>query len=390
MKSDNNKSLISAALLIILFSCILRAPITGTGSLINILSSKFHMSAGEAGLLTTLPLLSFAVMSPVAGLLSARHGAGRIFMASAMMLIVGIIIRSFFGKAGIFAGTAIIGLAIAVGNVLLPAVVKSFFPNRIGGMTSLYTVIMQVVSALSTAVSVPVAVCFSWRGALGIWLFPAAAALIICIFNRNLVISTGEEKRPFQSKSLYSSRLTWWITAYMGVQSMMFYSMISWLSPMMQDNGYDAMESGYMLSVYVIMGMAGSGLLPFIMKCCRSWSVTGTVLGAMYLAGMLCMMKASSTGIMVAGMIICGFCSGTCVSFSMALFGFHTSNGSSASRLSGVAQAGGYLIAASGPVALGKIFELSGDWTAPMMILTAAAVFLIFAGRIVGREEIID
>lgn len=393
----DRKKIIPLIILIVLISFNLRAPITGVGSLINIIREEFSLSPGEAGLLTTLPLLAFAAVSPSAGLLARRFGAGRVFIIGSAVLMIGILIRSCFGRTGIFAGTVIIGAAIAIGNVLLPAVIKSIFPDRIGVMTSLYTVIMQVVSSFSTAVCVPVSMLLGWRWALGIWLIPAAAALIACIITKDLSLSdqnimdksTVQTEGFSREKTLLKNRMTWWITLYMGVQSMMFYSFIAWLSPMMQDKGYDAVMSGYLLSLYVIMGMAGSAALPYIMRCCRNQSVTGTVLGTLYLIGMVNMMLSSYMIMMLAGIIICGFCSGACVSFSMALFGFHTSNGSSASELSGTAQSGGYLIAAAGPVFLGRLFDITGSWNIPIAVLMSAAVFLVFAGRITGRDEII-
>lgn len=390
--NSGQKGTISVTVLIILISFNLRAPITGVGSVINIISDEFNMSPSEAGMLTTLPLLAFALISPFAGTLASGFGAGRVFIISSAVLMAGIIIRSFGGESGIFAGTIVIGMSIAIGNVLIPAVIKSRFPCRIGAMTSLYTVIMQIVSTFSTAVSVPLSVIFGWRAVLAIWFVPAAAAFAVCIMNKDLSIKDEEKKQDIEAKhcSIYRSGMTWWITAYMGIQSMMFYSFISWLSPMMQEKGYDAVISGYLLSVYVIMGMAGSAALPFIMRLCRHQSATGMALGVMYLVGMTCMLLSSYTAMLAVGIIICGFCSGTCISFSMTLFGFHTSDGYSASRLSGAAQSGGYLIAAAGPVLLGKIFDMTGSWTVPLIILAASAVFLIFAGRVTGRDEIIS
>ncbi len=415
-----NKGII-VVILIVLIACNLRAPFTGVGSLVNIIGGEFGMSASMAGMLTTIPLLAFAAISPITVFTAERIGAGRLFIVSFAVLVCGIIIRSCMGEAGLFIGTVVIGGSIAVGNVLLPAVIKSKFPERIGAMTSLYTVIMQIVSAVSTAVSVPISVFLGWKAALGVWLIPAAITLVFCIFNKELSISKdngngtsgradgGKEDveisaaslseknggaraygEKTKSRSLYKSPMTWWITAYMGIQSMMFYSFIAWLSPMMQTRGYDDVFSGYLLSLYVVMGMAGSAALPVIMKRSCSQSVTGVILGVLYLMGMICMLLSSYAAMLVAGIVLCGFCSGTCISFSMALFGLHTSGGKIASKLSGTAQSIGYLLAAAGPVLLGKVFDISGSWSLPLTILAAAAVFLIVAGKIVGREEIIE
>lgn len=405
---NKKQSIISITIFVILISCNLRAPITGAGSLISIISDDFSLSSGAAGMLTTLPLLAFAAVSPIVGSFSGKIGTGKLFILSIAVLITGIIIRSTLGEWGLFLGTLLLGMAIAIGNVMLPAVIKSKFPDRIEAMTSLYTVIMQIVAAVATAVGVPLSAVFGWRAALGIWVFTASAALAVCIVNRDLSISSqsaelGESERHNNGgraaelsgkpakRGMYSVPMTWWITFYMGVQSMMFYSFVAWLSPMLQSRGYGDEAAGYMLTVYVIMGMAGSAALSFIMKRNRSQSVTGVMLGSLYLLGMICMLLSPYlTGLLLPGIIVCGFCSGTCISFSMALFGLHTSDGGSASRLSGLAQSVGYLVAAVGPVVLGKIFDITQSWNIPLIILTAAAVFLIAAGSVVGRDEIIQ
>ncbi|MFQ8602925.1 MAG: CynX/NimT family MFS transporter [Anaerovoracaceae bacterium] len=393
MKKDLNKKKIFAAVLIVVTAVNLRAPITCVGSLINMISDDFGLSAGYAGFITTIPLLAFAAVSPAAVFISEKLGAGRIMTFSFIILNVGILMRSYGAEVGIFAGTVVMGSAIAIGNVLLPAVIKSYFPERIADMTSLYTVIMQVISAFSTAVSVPLAVSFGWESSLSIWIISASLTVAVCFFNWNLKISNdraGQENNITREKSsIYRKPMTWWITFYMGIQSLIFYSFIAWLSPMLQDRGYGQDMAGYVLSAFVIMGVAGSAALPFIMKRNKSQKMTGIQLGLMYFAGILAVIFAKGEFIMIAGIMLSGFCSGTCISFSMSLFGLHTSNGEDASRLSGTAQSAGYLLAAAGPVALGKLYESTGQWPVCFFVLLLCAAFLTAAGRIVGREEIL-
>lgn len=278
-----------------------------------------------------------------------------------------------------------------MGNVLLPAIIKSCFPYRIESMTSLYTVIMQVVSTVSTGISVPVAAAFGWQKALAVWMIPAAFALLSCLMNSGLVIS-GEKKDRREGKrrnAIYKKGMAWWITCYMGVQSMIFYTFIAWLSPMMQDRGYDQVFSGCLLSAYVLMGMAGSAVLPFIMGKNRTQSSTGIQLGVLYLVGIIFVMCTDLKSLSIAGIMLCGFCSGTCISFSMSLFGLHTSNGEDASRLSAMAQSVGYLMAAAGPVLIGKMYGYTGGWMFPMGFMAACTLFLIVAGKRAGREEVL-
>lgn len=389
---------ITITVLIILTACNLRAPITSIGSLINTISMELGLSSAVSGLLTTIPLLAFAVISPVVVCISRKTGAGNLLMLSLIFVNVGIAMRSFGGNAGLFTGTLFIGFAIGVGNVLLPAFIKTYFPNKIESMTSLYTVVMQVASAGCVAVSVPASNLAGWEWALLITMPMSIMALICCIPNRQISISQetevledgeemSEDKRT--NTNVYRSSLSWWIAFYMGAQSLIFYSFIAWLSPIMQDKGFNDTQSGYILSAFVLMGFAGSATLPFIMKRNREQTITGIQLGILYFVGIVAMMFGKSFPIMFMAILLCGFCSGAFISFVMALFGLHTSNGEDASRLSGLAQSMGYLIAAAGPIFLGKAHDLWGGWMIPMGILALTSVLLIIMGRIVGRNEII-
>lgn len=388
MFRDNGKTK-SVIILIILIACNLRAPITGVGSLTNTIREGLNLSAGMTGALTTVPLLAFALISPFAAKISRTIGAGKTIFLSVVLSEFGIIMRSISNGIGLFTGTVFIGLGIGVGNVLLPAVIKDKFPDRIESMTGLYTAVMQMTSTISTAVSVPLSLIIGWKNALLIWVIPVTAALILCFPNIKLKVSDRGKGSCAKDGRIYKSAMTWWITAYMGVQSFVFYSFIAWLSPIMQSKGQESFESGLILSVYVIMGIAGSCFLPLIMKKNRTQSATGMQLGCIYLIGIIAMIITDNLYILIAAISICGFTSGTCISFSMALFGLHTSNGENASRLSGIAQSVGYLIAAAGPVMLGKLYEITLDWKIPIGILALAAFFLIFAGRIVGKDKII-
>lgn len=378
--------------LIMLTACNLRAPITGVGPLVTDIRGDLGLSPEAAGLLTTIPLIAFAAVSPMVSSLSRRMGAGNLMLAGLAVMGGGIIIRSVTGNAGVFVGTLAAGAGIAVGNVLLPAIVKTFFPGSIENVTSGYTALMQAASAVSTAVSVPLAGIVGWKAALMIWLVTVAAAIAVCVPGRHIRVSEKDQEEGAvkrTERSLYRHRMTWWVTAYMGVQSFVFYSFIGWLPSVMQDRGFSQAGGGYMLSVYVITGIAGSCLLPVMMRRNRTQSDTGVQMGLIYSAGLVLMMIPGSSAVATAGIIMCGFCSGTCISFSMALFGLHTSSGKDASRLSGFAQSAGYLIAAAGPVLLGKAYGATGGWTVPLLILAAAAMFLIFAGYVAGKDEVI-
>ena len=335
---------IAVGILIFMTACNLRIPITGVGSLISMISSSLGLSSGEAGAVTAIPLLAFAAVSPAVVLVSRRIGAGNLLLLSLVMMNIGILVRSFCGNTGLFAGTVVIGLAIGVGNVLLPAVIKTYFPDRIESMTSMFTVVMQVTSAAGVAVSVPVAEAAGWKWGLAFVIPMSAVAMIFCIKERRIQITSANqaiavpEKNNKERTSLYRNPLSWWIAIYMGSQSLIFYSFIAWLSPIMQYRGFDDRAAGYILSAYVIMGFMGSAAVPFIMKRNRTQKSTAMKLGFAYFIGIAVMMSGSCFALTFGAILLCGFCSGTMISFAMALFGLHTRDGEDASRLSGLAQ----------------------------------------------------
>lgn len=382
-----DRKYIMSTIIVIVISFNLRAPITCVGSLVNEIQYSLDLSPQAAGFITTIPLLMFAVISPLAVLSSDRLGMGITLTAGFAFMCGGLILRSYAGPYGMFIGTIMIGEAIGIGNVMLPAIIKSEFPEKIETMTSLYTVIMQIVSASGTAISIPIASAYGWDDSLFIWILPAAFALLMCAVNRSFTSANSISKG--KKIQIWRKAKTWWVTFYMGIQSFLFYCFIAWLSPVLQSRGFDSEFSGYLLSVYVIMGMAGSAFLPFLMKKNNSQASTGTQIGIIYAIGMMSVDLFNNGIMLIIGIVVCGFCSGMCISFAMALFGLHTENSRDASRLSGFAQSAGYLIAASGPVLCGKIYGFTESFEIPLLILSLSAALLVFVGRKAGKEEII-
>ena len=182
MKSKKAIVLLSA---IIVFSCALRAPITCVGSLIGYISDDLSLTNMSAGRLTTIPLMAFSAVSFFIGSFSHRLGAGKVLLTGIILLFVGIILRSFANISGLFVGTAVIGLGYAGGNDLIPAVIKAFFPARIGILTSAYTTTMSVFAGISGGISVPIAKAFGWQFALLVWIILAFAALFLWLPNNN-------------------------------------------------------------------------------------------------------------------------------------------------------------------------------------------------------------
>ncbi|MCD7953402.1 MAG: MFS transporter [Synergistaceae bacterium] len=214
---------------IILLACNLRSPITGVGSLISYIMNDLHLSGSMSGLITTVPPVAFAVVSPFAGKLAIRFGTGKTLTVSLLILATGIALRSAGGTCAFFCGTAVIGIGIAFGNVLLPSIVKSAFPTKVGVLTGVYTTSIALSAGLSSGVSIPIANAnpFGWRGALAVWLILAIAAILLWVHLWGYRVVSSSAQAPVRLEAMFKSPIAWNVAIYMGVQSLRFYSFVA-------------------------------------------------------------------------------------------------------------------------------------------------------------------
>lgn len=383
MKTSNNIIFLAA---LIVVSCTLRAPITGVGALVSQIRDAFGFSGCEEGMLTTIPLVAFGIVSMSVGRLAGVIGAGRVMILGLLLLISGIIVRSYAGMIGLFAGTAVIGIGLAVANVLVPAFIKARYPDKIGTMTSVYTASMAVFAALSGGISVPLANAYGWKGALFVWIALAVPALILWLSNADMTLASSHSG---ERGAVIKDPMAWQISLYMAVCSMMYYCFVAWFDTILQSFGFDKASAGYYNSLYLLFGIPGSILIPILAGKKKNQSALGIGLGLAFTVGLTAMMFAGNYACFLISLICCGFCSGACFAFAMALFGLHTDNAADTSALSGMAQSVGYILASVGPMLLGEIFDLSGHWTIPIIVLIVLALILTWLGYLVGRERII-
>lgn len=212
---------------VIAAACCLRAPITCVGPLADAIQSDLRLSSGSMGTITTIPLLMFAAFSMVFGGLGRRHDAGGVILVGLAMILSGIVCRSLLGSWGLFLGTAVIGIGITAGNVLLPAIIKARFPGRIGALTGAYTAMMSMMSAVAGLVSVPIGDMVGWKGSLAVWSVLIAMTILLWIPNRGCRVDDHDEIGS--AKDVLRSRTTWMLALYMGLQSLVYYTFVAWI-----------------------------------------------------------------------------------------------------------------------------------------------------------------
>ncbi|MCQ9616696.1 MFS transporter [Paenalcaligenes niemegkensis] len=190
----------------------LRAPFTGVAPVQDLIQLSYNLSAASVGLLTTLPLMAFAVVSPFAATISRRFGVERTLVGAITFVIAGILLRSLAPLWGLYTGTVCIGIGIAIGNVLLPSLIKRDFPGRVPTVTGMSTVTMGLVAALVSVSIVPMASAIGWRAALSANLVFAVLPLLVWMARlrtlkpvpaelRKTPVSTGVWRSPWRGKS---------------------------------------------------------------------------------------------------------------------------------------------------------------------------------------------
>ena len=370
---------------IVVAACCLRAPITCVGPLADVIQSDLGMSSGATGTVTTVPLLMFAAFSLAFGELGRRRPAGGVMVLGLSLILVGVVCRSLLGTWGLFLGTAVTGIGITAGNVLLPAIIKARFPGRIGHLTGAYTAAMSLMSAVAGAVSVPVGDAIGWRGSLAIWAVLVVAAVLLWLPFRNVEVDDVSGRVPVSD--ILRSGTTWLLAAYMGLQSLIYYSFVAWLSVIAQSKGLLPAEAGAVNSAFMILGIVGSLAVPALCGDRRDLRPVGTAIGTMYVTGILLLIPQSGTTVLAASMVLCGLCGGASITYVTMMYALRTRNPGDSSTVSGMSQSVGYLIAAVGPVATGAVFDATSSWTGSLLLMAVVAAVLAVIGHEIGRDR---
>lgn len=415
--TTRSKGEVAAWLLVMAIICTaaaLRAPITGVGSMIGTIQSETNLSYTMAGLLTTLPLIAFSIFAMIAPKLSRRFGFEPIFVVSMIVMSVGIVIRSLPLTSTLFAGTALIGIGIAVCNVLVTGFIKGKFEQKLGLMTGIYTASMNFWAAISSGISVPLSqTAIGWRGSLGIWVVVTIIAALIWLpqlihkrqqegtrnsqqdkaqarvmpqSSSNEVLNAHhtrkDTRKPF---SIWKSSVAWQVSMFMGLQSVMFYIGIAWLPKIFNDQGISSENAGWMMFLMQMVSMISSFIMPLLAARVQSQSWLAVVSSATFLAGFGGVWLGSPTFAPLY-VILIGLGCGTTFSLVIMFFNLRSRTTHQAAELSGMGQSIGYLISAIGPTFFGFIHDQSGGWNAPLATVVMMTILTMILGYFAGRK----
>lgn len=374
----------------------LRPAAASIGPVLNWIQSGTGLSAGWAGVLTTLPVLCFGLLAPLAPVLSRRLGVHTAIAGAMCALVGGLLLRLVPGVGWLFAGTALAGAAIATGNVLLPVVVRRDFPARTGTAMALYTTSLIGFAALAAGVTVPVADALGggWRAGLGIWAVPAGVAAVAwlpALLRRQTPaaeppVQPRRDGAPVTARGLLRHRLAWQVTLFFALQSGGFYATLAWLPSIFRSHGAGAAHAGLLLSLSMIVGLATALTVPGFAsrrQDHRLLVIVSSVLTAAGLAGiLLAPMSAAYLWVVLLGL-------GQNMSFPLALMMIVMRGGTVAATqlLSTLSQSVGYVLGALAPLAVGALHGLTHSWTSPLILLVALVAPQLFLGLGAGRDR---
>lgn len=368
----------------------LRAPITGVPPLIGMIREQLGLTSTAAGMLITLPLLAFAVVSLFAAGLARRHGLERTLFGAMVLIAVGIVVRTQGTAAGLYVGTAIIGSGIAIGNVLLPSLLKRDFPQRVAGLTSAYVLTMSIAAGVASAVAIPL-VGLSWGLAVDGWRFSTLCLLVLPVASMLLWLPQLTHHTPPASTTahaphggrLWHSPLAWQVTLYLGINSFVFYVGVSWLPAILRDAGYSAERAGSLHGLLQLMSAGPALFLAPVVRRLKDQRGAAFCAAASSLVAFVGLIAVP--GWATAWIVLLGLGTGGGIILGLAFVGLRARHAQQAAALSGMAQCVGYLFAASGPALMGALHDRLGGWSVALGLCAALCVAMAVVGLYAGR-----
>ena len=381
------KGSFAAFVTIILIAATLRPPVASVGPLLTEVAKNLGLNAVELGAITSAPVLCFgfgAFAGPwVVRKLGLHHAMAWILAA----LLVATALRGTFGFPALIVSSVVIGLAIAVANVILPTVIRGDYPNLMSQLTVTYTMTMAVSASLAASLAVPISdLLGGWRWSMAVWAVVILLALIVWfphLRGREPELPQTETAAASERRLVVKSPITWWIVAFFGIQSAGFYVMLNWLPSVLTDAGVSRSDAGSLLGLATIVGVPVGVLLGPLYRRLKSLSWLAVGLSTLTLTG-FCILTFAP-GIAAAGAVIAGLGQASTFPVSLYLIGTKAQTPAMTTRLSALAQGWGYLVAALATFGAGFLRDISGAWAVPLTIVVALTVGQLVAGYFVGR-----
>jgi len=399
---------IALAIGLLCVSVNLRMGVTSVGPLLPDIQGDLGMSPTVASLLTTIPVFAFGAFAFLTPSLLRRLGAGLLLAIVLAAIALGIAVRLVPSVPVLFAGTVLVGAGIAIGNVLIPAGIKRRFAERTALMTALHSTVLSVCAGIAAASSVPLMQAFggAWQPALAVWAVPAVAALIVWLPQVRALPRAASSEAPQAPRALSASTddtaaelvsgpsfarlvrdpVAIAVTLFMGLQSLGFYTTVTWFPAMFQEAGFSPENAGLLVAYAVIPSILGTLFFPVIARRLRAtWipvAVSSALLGVSYV-GLL----VAPTSLALVWMTLMGISQGATLALALTYIVLRSPDAAHTGHVSTLAQGAGYLIAGLGPVLFALVHTLSGEWAAPLWFLLVVLVLQTVFGLAACRDR---
>ncbi|MFJ4429589.1 CynX/NimT family MFS transporter [Pseudomonas sp. NPDC089395] len=369
---------------LVLVALNLRPALSSMAPVLGQVSEGLGLSASQAGLLTTLPVLCLGLFAPLAPVLARRFGSERVILGILLILALGILVRSALGAVGVFVGSLMAGASIGIIGVLLPGIVKRDFPQHAGTLTGVYTMALCLGAAMAAGATVPLSTHFadSWALGLGFWMLPALLAMLVWLPQARQ--GHGLHKVAYRVRGLWRDPLAWQVTLYMGLQSSLAYIVFGWLPSILIGRGLSPTEAGLVLSGSVIVQLISSLSAPWLATRGKDQRLAIVIVMLVTLAGLFGCLYAPIEGLW-GWAVLLGLGQGGTFALALTLIVLRSKDAHVAANLSSMAQGVGYTLASMGPFAVGLVHDLTGGWDAVGWIFAVLGVGAIVFGLGAGR-----
>lgn len=381
---------------IVLVAANLRTAVAALSPIVTQVSVDVPLGAVAIGVLGMLPPVCFAVFGIFTPVFTRRHGLEQVLVLALVAILAGHALRGLSGSlTALILGSVITFAGLGIGNVLLPPLVKKYFPDRVGLVTSLYVTMMSLSTLLPPLVAVPVADAVGWRVSLGMWLLPALIALVpwITMLLRHRAQRVAgpvlEEAEPALLGRIWRSSVAWAIAVVFAGSSLNAYAMFAWLPQLLiQTAGVTPAQAGTLLSLYAAVGLPCALIIPYLTVRLKNVGLLVYVGVLAFLAGYLGLLLAPTTltfvWVFFAGLGPLFF------PLALVLINLRTRTHTGSVALSGFVQSVGYTIGALGPLTVGLLHELTGGWTWPLVFLIGTALAVTLAGAVLSRPHLLE
>ncbi|MEP6560982.1 MAG: MFS transporter, partial [Nakamurella sp.] len=390
--APGSRLLVTAAVLLLAIN--LRPVVNALGAVIPELREATGLPATTTGLLLSLPTLSFAVLGLAAPTAAARVGANRTVVIALLALIVGQLVRSILpGTPALFLGSVVALAGIAIANVVMPGLVRLHFSDRIPLMTAAYATLLTIGGAAAAGATLPIerSVGGDWRTGIGMWSTTAVIALIPWLLM--LHADRGQTKTPAAGNrlplsALARTRVAWALAVYFGAQSMVAYVVFGWLAEILTDSGMTDTAAAFQVAIAITVGIPLAMLVPNLLGRTKRPATLVIGLSSCYLVAFVGLIFATGAMVTVLSVLI-GIGTGA-FPLALTLIALRSRTALATTSLSAFTQCCGYLIASVGPLGFGVLYDLSGDWTVPLLAVCVVVVIQAIAGCLAVRPRFVE